>query len=53
MVEFKFIDYGTDFGARDMGHKLRLKLLELINSGEKVIFDFTGVNVVSAEAASR
>ena len=47
MVEFKFIDYGTDFGTRDMGHKLRQKLLELINSGEKVILDFTGVNVVS------
>lgn len=47
MVEFKFIDYGTDFGTRDMGQKLRQKLLELINSGEKVVLDFTGVNVVS------
>jgi hypothetical protein len=47
MVNFKFIDYGTDFGTRDMGQKLRQKLLELINSGEKVVLDFTGVNVVS------
>ena len=47
MVEFKFIDYGTDFGTRDMGQKLRQKLLALINSGEKVVLDFTGVNVVS------
>ncbi len=47
MVSFKFIDYGTDFGTRDMGQKLRQKLLELINSGEKVVLDFTGVNVVS------
>ena len=23
MVEFKFIEYGTDFGTRDMGQKLR------------------------------
>ena len=30
-----------------MGQKLRQKLLELIASGEKVILDFTGVNVVS------
>ena len=47
MVTFKFIDYGTDFGTRDMGQKLRQKLLTLINSGEKVVLDFTGVNVVS------
>ena len=47
MVEFKFIDYGTDFGTREMGQKLRQKLLTLINNGEKVALDFTGVNVVS------
>ena len=47
MVEFRFIDYGTDFGTRDMGQKLRQKLLELINNGEKIVLDFTGVNVVS------
>lgn len=47
MVEFKSIDYGTDFGTRDMGQKLRQKLLTLINSGEKIVLDFTGVNVVS------
>lgn len=47
MVEFKFIDYGTDFGTRDMGQKLRQKLLKLIDTGEKVVLDFTGVNVVS------
>lgn len=47
MVEFKFIEYGTDFGTRDMGQKLRLNLLPLINGNEKVVLDFTGVNVVS------
>ena len=47
MVEFKFIEYGTDFGTRDMGQKLRHKLLALINAGDKVVLDFTGVNVVS------
>ena len=47
MVEFKFLDYGTDFGTRDMGQKLRQELSALINAGEKVILDFTGVNVVS------
>ena len=47
MVEFKFIQYGTDFGTRDMGQKLRQKLLSLIKGGDKVVLDFTGVNVVS------
>lgn len=47
MVEFKFIDYGTDFGTRDMGLKLRQKLLDMIATGEKVVLDFTGINVVS------
>jgi hypothetical protein len=50
MVEFKFIDYSTDFWARNMGHKRHQKLLELINSGEKVILDFTSVNVVTEVA---
>ncbi|SNU03460.1 protein of unknown function [Prevotellaceae bacterium MN60] len=47
MVEFKFIQYGTDFGTRDMGQKLRQKLLPLIKENDKVVLDFTGVNVVS------
>ena len=47
MVEFKFIDYGTDFGTRYMGQKLREKLLPLIKGDERVVLDFTGVNVVS------
>jgi hypothetical protein len=47
MVEFKFIEYGTDFGTRNMGQKLRQKLSALISAGDKVVLDFTGVNVVS------
>lgn len=47
MVEFKFKEYGTDFGTRDMGQKLRAKLLPLIKENDKVVLDFTGVNVVS------
>ena len=43
MVEFKFIEYGTDFGTSDMGQKLRQKLLLLINGNEKVVLDFTDV----------
>ena len=47
MRVFRFIEYGTDFGSTYMGMQLRQKLLALINSGEKVVLDFTGVNVVS------
>ena len=47
MVEFKFVDYGTDFGSSYLGQKLREKLLPLIKGDEKVVLDFTGVNVVS------
>ena len=43
----KFIEYDTNFGTRDMGQKLREKILVLINSNDKVVLDFTGVNVVS------
>jgi len=47
MIEFKFINYGTDFGSTIMGQKLRQKLLSLIKENDKVVLDFTGVNVVS------
>lgn len=47
MVEFKFSQFGTDFGTRDMGAKIREKLRPLLDKDEKVILDFTGVNVVT------
>lgn len=46
-TEFKFIDFGTDFGTRDMGAKLRTMLLSLMTSHKRVMLDFSGVNVVS------
>lgn len=47
MVEFKFSDFGTDFGTRDMGAKIRERLRPLLDGDEKVVLDFTGVNVVT------
>lgn len=47
MVEFKFIEYGTDFGTREQGSHIREKLLPLIQGSERVVLDFTGVNVVT------
>lgn len=47
MVTFRFADYDTDFGTREMGARLREKLLPLVKGDERVVLDFTGVNVVS------
>ena len=47
MIVFKFSEYESDFGTTYMGQKLREKLLPLINGNDKVVLDFTGVNVVS------
>lgn len=47
MVEFKFSEYGTNFGTREQGAMLRAKLLPLIKGNERVILNFEGVNVVT------
>ena len=47
VVTFKFNNYGTDLGTRDMGQRIRSELLPIINGNEKVILDFSDVNVVS------
>jgi len=47
MVEFKFSQFGTNFGTRDMGAKIRQQLRPLLDKDEKVVLDFTGVNVVT------
>lgn len=47
MVVFKFSQFGTNFGTRDMGAKIRQQLRPLLDKDEKVVLDFTGVNVVT------
>jgi hypothetical protein len=47
MVEFKFSQFGTNFGSSDMGAKIRQQLRPLLDNDEKVVLDFTGVNVVT------
>ena len=46
-MHFNFSQFGTDFGTRDMGARIRLELLVLLNANKRVVLDFTGVNVVS------
>ena len=44
---FKFSDIGENLGTRILGEKVRNQLLPLIMSNDKVVLDFSGVNVVS------
>jgi len=47
MVDFNFSQFGTNFGSSDMGAKIRQQLRPLLDNDEKVVLDFTGVNVVT------
>ena len=46
-ILFRFSNFGTDFGTRDMGAKIREQIRPLLQKGTCVALDFTGVNVVS------
>ena len=47
MVTFSFREYGENLGTRPLGKRVREQLLPLIEQNERVVLDFTGVNVVS------
>lgn len=47
MVEFKFIQFGENFGTREMGARIRKQILPFLSGDERVVLDFTGVNVVT------
>ena len=47
MVTFSFIDYGENLGTRPLGRQVREKLMPLLEQNERVVLDFTGVDVVS------
>lgn len=46
-VIFNFSKYGTDFGTREMGAKIRAEILSIIRQDLCIALDFSGVNVVS------
>lgn len=46
-VNFDFAQFDTNFGTREMGAKIREKILPLLESGECIVLDFSNVNVVS------
>ena len=47
MVIFSFRKYGENLGTRPLGKRVREQLLPMIEQNERVVLDFTGVNVVS------
>ena len=47
MVTFNFKDYGENLGTRLLGRQVRERLLPLLEQNERVVLDFTGVDVVS------
>ena len=47
MVTFNFIQFGENLGTRQLGAKVRDILMPLLQSEDKVVLDFSGVNVVS------
>ena len=47
MVTFSFRKYGENLGTRPLGKRVREQLMPLLEQDERVILDFTGVNVVS------
>lgn len=47
MKVFKFVEIGENLGTRQLGAKIRLLLMQLIKENDKVVLDFSGVNVVS------
>ena len=46
-VTFAFSRFGTDFGTREMGQRIRQQLRPLLDGTKRVMLDFAGVNVVS------
>ena len=47
MVIFSFREYGENLGTRPLGKRVREQLMPLLEKDERVVLDFTGVNVVS------
>lgn len=47
MVTFSFRDFGENLGTRQLGQQAREKLMPLLEGDERVVLDFTGVDVVS------
>ena len=48
----QFREISTSLGTRDLGAKIRVNIIEKINSNDKVYLDFEGVDVVTNSFAN-
>ena len=47
MATFNFREFGENLGTRQLGQQVHEKLMLLLEGDERVVLDFTGVDVVS------
>ncbi len=47
MVTFSFREFGENLGTRPLGQRVREQLIPLIEQNDRVVLDFSGVDVVS------
>ena len=47
MVEFKFSNYGDSMGTRLLGARIRADLRPLLDGEERVVLDFSGIDIVT------
>lgn len=47
MVVFKFSKYGDSMGTRLLGARIRADLRPLLDGEEKVVLDFSGIDIVT------
>ena len=43
--------FGSSMGTRELGESIREKALDAINKGSHVVFDFSGVSIISSAFA--
>lgn len=47
MITFCFREFGEHLGTRQLGERVRNKLMPFLQADEKICLDFSGVDVVS------
>ena len=47
MITFKFVTINENLGTRQLGEKVGCHLLDLMQENDRVVLDFSGLNVVS------
>ncbi|MFC1510157.1 STAS-like domain-containing protein [Candidatus Omnitrophota bacterium] len=47
----KLMEFGSSFGTRELGKKIRVEVEEFIQQGCRIMFDFKGVHMISSAFA--